>query len=216
MTAPEPKAKSRFLPRVRLASEHVQKQIWMAIAAVAVAAAIGSPWIINHQNRQMPVAIVLDGGGTFHVGPLETIGSTSDVLVEIVLQGCKGIFDRNRNGLENSELIRRLFMPSALTKLNNDVQWQKPDLEARDLRQQATIGEVTIVRESRGARFFRASGTINSAGHVRGSRISDTEPFVILISVLPNPNLSDRRRYPFLVADFRIDEPARPPGIYAD
>lgn len=216
MTGPEPTARSKFLPKARLASEHVQKQIWMAVAAVAVAAAIASPLVMNHQNRKMPLALVLDGSGTFHIGPLETIGSSSDVLVEIVLQACSGILDRNRNGIENSELVRRLFMPSAITKLNKDVEWQKADLEARDLRQQATVGEVTIMRESRGARFFRASGTISSAGQVRGSRISNTEPFVMLVSVLPNPNLSDRRRYPFLVADFRIDEPARPPGIYVE
>lgn len=211
---PESKQRNSFSPTKRFASEHTQKLVWQIIAIASLVFAVVTVLIFNAQNKNQPLALVLDGGGTFHVGPLEKLGDSNEVFVQIALQATQAIFDRNKFGLENPELVKSLFADRAVAKLNQDVSWQLPDLKARDIRQQASVSDVDVMREVQGVRFFRVAGTLTRAGQVRGSRISDTEPFAMIVSIVLNPRISERGQYPFKIADFRIDQPARPPEIY--
>jgi hypothetical protein len=200
-----------------LASNARQAQIAFGVAGLAlVFAALAPIYFLKNLQKQENI-IVLDGSGTMTIGPIEKLNAASPLFTQLVLQASKAMFERSKVGLENAELVQALLSKKGITKLNEDVRWQLPDLRAKDLRQHATIEKIDVVRDggAGNVRFYRLEGQINSAGMVNGSAISYTEPLIALISITPNPRLSDRARYPYLVADFRIDQPPRPSGIYA-
>jgi hypothetical protein len=209
---------TKFGPRKILASQAKQTQFAYILAALALCFAAISPHYFLHKLHQQENIIVLDGSGTMTIGPIERLNATSPLFTELVLQASKAMFERSKVGLENPELVTSLFTASAIAKLNDDVRWQLPDLQAKDLRQHATIEKINVIRDGGAgkARFYRLEGQINSAGMVGGSPISYTEPLIAILSIVPNSRIADRARYPFLVADFRIDQPPRPPGVYQE
>jgi len=209
---------TKFTPRMILSSHAAQMKLAYGIAALCLIIAAVSPWLLLKEMHSEENVMVLDGSGTIHVGPMERLSAGNKLFMEIAMQASQAMFERSKVGLESTEMVKALFSNNAIRKLNLDMQWQLPDIAAKDLREHATIEKITVVKDAGagGARFYRVQGFINSAGMVNGSALAYTKPFVLRISFVPNKKMSDLGRYPFIVSDFSIDQPSRPANLGAE
>ncbi len=154
---------------------------------------------------------VLGADGTIHIGALESLGNDSALFNEILVQATKALFDRSPVGLENMELVQRVFSNSAIQKINADVAWEMHFLKSRNIRSWALPSNIDFVkRDKSGGRIYQIKGQLTIAGNYKGTAIADSEQFTVIMQLERNPRYADQARYPFYVTDFYIAEPKRP------
>ena len=199
-----------FTPALRIASgqDKARRLYYVSLIALSLAAIFPTLYLIV--NREPDKVFVLDGDGTIHIGPLESLHPQSSIFQEVLIQVTKAMFDRTSVGIESPEMVKKLFSAKAIQALNKDVQWELPYLESRNVRQQVSIGEIVPIKNENGYRVYQVTGILNIAGIYKGTKVVDSDPFVVLIALTRNPRWEDKARYPFIVSDFLIRQPKRP------
>lgn len=192
-------------PISRLMSEHYQKLAYLFGILCLIFAVVAQ--IITIKNvRQESKVFAIDGAGTIHVGLLEDLKSNSPLFENIALTATQVVFQRSPVGLDLLELQPHLFSELAIKKLNTDVTDQLEDLKARNLHQKPEISQIISLAEKKGVRYLQVKGTIVGAGSFQGVPITEAHEFKIFFALEANKNLSDKKRYPYIIADFTIKE----------
>ena len=215
--AEQPAKTSSFSPgTILLAAEQKRKQVAYAVAMVSLAfCAFLLVWMVSLQGRETQI-MVLDRSSTIHIGPLERVNGNSEIFRDLALWATQVAFQRNPHGFDMAEYVPLFFRPNAVKALNENLKDQIPDIQARNLRQYPQISSYQVLNEgvTNGikSRFIRVDGNIIRAGFYQDLPIAESVPFTLVLAAVPNPNLSDQSKYPYMIEEFRIDLKTRSGG----
>lgn len=194
-----------FSRTAKFLTDNKQKKLAMIFAiGCLVFAVIAQMVTIACMSREAKV-FVLDGTHTLHIGPLQEIGN-SPLFKEIALVATQVIFQRSSVGLDLPELVPHLFSDPAAKTLMENIQASLPELKAKNLHQKPEVSQILSLFEKDGLRILKVQGNLISAGHFEGIPIMEAHQFKIKIGLTANPNLSEQKRYPFIVSGFNILE----------
>lgn len=197
-----------WTPRKMLAAEH--QRMWAAFF-VAISCLLAALWF-GYKKDQATQAVmqqtvfVIDGSGSVHYGPLESVANLNSPLYQnAALLATQATLQRSPVGLNLPEIATSLFNQKSFEKLKKDVEHQLPDIRARDLHQFPEISKIEALSDKKGTRLIRVEGMIVRSGVFGGVPISDQQKkFTIVFAFIPNPNLGQRQQSPLIVSDFRM------------
>lgn len=193
-------------PIHRFLAEHQQKK-WAIIFGIScLIFAIIAQILTIRALQQKSHIFVIDGAQNLHVGPLETINSNSPIFQTLALTATQVIFNRSPVGLDLPELKEHLFTEEAAKLLDQNLLENLETLKSKNLHQKAEIATIKTIAEQKGLRYLHVRGNILGAGNFEGMPIVETQTFQLNLVLKPNPKLSEQKMYPFLVADFYVQE----------
>lgn len=187
-------------------AEHKQKQIAFVFGIACLVFSIVAQ-VMTVKNMHRPEKVfVIDGTNTLHIGPLEILGQKSPLFTTIALVATQVILQRSPVGLDLAELMPHLFKEEAMKKLTQDVAKNLGELKAKDLHQKPEISQIKSLAEKDGNRILQVTGTLIGSGIFEGIPLLEAHKFKITFAIRQNQNLSENKLYPFIIADFKINE----------
>jgi len=200
------KIRSSFSPISHFMAEHQQKKIAFAFGiSCLVFTILAQVMTIKNMHREEKV-FVIDGSDTLHIGPLEIISQKSPIFTTIALVATQVVFQRSPVGLDLSELMPHLFKEEAMKKLRVDVSEKLGELKAKNLHQKPEISQIKSLAEKDGTRILQVTGNLIGSGVFEGIPLLEAHKFKVTFAINPNKNLSEKKLYPFVIADFKINE----------
>lgn len=200
------KTPSAFSPISHFLAEHEQKKIAFIFGVSCLIFAIIAQILTVKNMTKEEKVFVIDGTNTLHIGPLEILGDQSSIFTTIALTATQVIFQRSPVGLDLSELMTHLFKEEAIKKLNREIAEQIGELKAKNLHQKPEIAQIKFLAEKDGTRILQVTGNLIGLGSFEGNTLTEFHKFRITFAINPNKNLSENKLYPFIIADFNINE----------
>lgn len=187
-------------------SEHQQKKFAFIFGISCLIFAIIAQVLTIKVLRHEAHVFVIDGAQNLHIGPLETLNSGSPLFQILALTATQIVFNRSPVGLDLKELKDHLFTDEAAKLLDQDVLNNLEALRSKNLHQKAEVAMIKTIAEKNGTRYLHVRGNILGSGVFEGMPIVESQKFQINFALKPNPKLSDQKMYPYLVADYQIQE----------
>jgi hypothetical protein len=195
-----PSAVSRIL--VQRESLH----LWMIMGGiVSLMAALTFVFLTLRQERIQPRVFAVDGGGTIMVGPLEHLHLNSPIFQTTALWAAKAILERSPVGLNLPEVASGILEPNVRQRVLDEIKLEAEDFRQRRIHQHPEVSRIEALAEREDeSRIIRLQGQLIRAANFGGMDDSEVVPFVLVLSLRPNPRLGQRGQYPFVVADYLL------------
>lgn len=150
--------------------------------------------------------VVIDGAGNFHVGYSDFVSLDSPIFSQTAIIATQAALQVSKVGLNLDELAQEIFTKKAYERLVAQVESEKPELDAKNLHIKPEISLIEALAEKEGQRIIQVSGNLVVAGSYEDMPIAETIPFKCVYAIGPNPDLSEIRRFPYVINDFRINK----------
>lgn len=187
-------------------SEHQQKKIAFAFAIACLLFALVAQVVTVKNMHRSEKVFVIDGTNTLHIGPLEILSQKSPLFTTIALTATQVIFQRSPVGLDLLELMPHLFSEPAIKKLQDEIGEKLGELKVKNLHQKPEISKITSLAEKDDIRILQVTGNLVGSGVFEGIPLLEAHEFKVTFAIKPNKNLSENKLYPFIIADFKINE----------
>lgn len=201
---------STFAVIKHLASSERRKQLSYV---VAFASLIFTIVILSYNNYldsiRQPIWSI-DGAGTLHVGILEELDKDNSIFQRLGLDASLGAFERTPKGFRLPEYMDFYYSTDAKRKMQKHLDAQMIELKKKDMKQEANPEIVKFVKvvQHKGLKAYAIQALVNIERRYIVGRQLVTEPdqIVFFFYAIPNPKLSERRQFPFIVDDFVIEK----------
>lgn len=172
---------------------------WCLVALAAVGFCAVQPFLLIRAYRQRERVIVLDAGGTFHVGPLLGFEEAAKLHEQHALLACLALYQRNPAGPDFPELLEKLFLPEAATQAQAEIRGSAEEFAGKSLHQKPEIVKVTVLETRANQVLVQAEGQLVRTGVVNGQVFTEAPNFTARFTFARNPNLAANGRYPLAV-----------------
>lgn len=197
----DPKTKH---PALRHWDSHAkQNRILIACLGLVVVISVVSHVRMVEVVRAANRVVILDSTDTFYVSTLEAADLESPVFARTAVIATEVILNRTPAGLKMKELTG-ILTEGAYDRLQDEVQEQSREFKDKNMIWEPQVTEVQAEREQRGLRIYSVSGELVQIGAVDGQAFIDPVEFKLLLGMEANPNLGQRRQFPFKVASFNL------------
>ena len=115
------------------------------------------------------------------------------------------LFNRGPKGLDSQTRAERLFGKAAHQKIEEIIEAQAPEFDAKNLHQKIEIASVNLVKLQ--DRSVRATvyGQLIRTGHFDGQPINEASDVKLSLLLVRNPSVLDNGRFPSVVTKFDIE-----------
>jgi len=188
-----------FVDRDRLA------WFWFIVAGlILVGAAVDRFFLVQTFNQRERV-VVLDPSGTFHVAPLLKFEEAKDLHAEQTTMATVAFLERNPKGFDHDDLLKQMFLKSALAKAQAARAAEEPEFVAKQLHQKAEIGKITILQTRENFVLTQVTGQLIRTGIFQEKAFAEAVPFKLAFKFSRNPNMVQNGRFPTAVSDFKYE-----------
>jgi hypothetical protein len=210
-TQPLPPGDAPKMPRPRFNPTRlfVEKDrlawFWFLFAmAVLVAAAVDRFILIQSFNRSERV-VVVDPADTYYVSPILKFQDAKQLHVQQSELAASAFLNRNPDNFDNEDLLKEMFLKSALDKAEIERQSEAAEFKAKQLHQKVEIARIDILNTRDNVVLTQVNGQLIRAGIFDGRAFSESVPFRLRLKFLRNPNMLLNGRFPTAVSDFRYE-----------
>src|SRR6476660_8113783 len=123
----------------------VAARFWMFLAIIFAGAAIASPYLTVLATRAKEKVVILDPGGTLIYAPLLGFEEAGQLHAYHVRLACLAFLQRNPNGPDLSDLLKRLYLDPARTKAVALYQAQNAEFKEKQIHQKVEITKIDIL-----------------------------------------------------------------------
>jgi hypothetical protein len=180
--------------------------VWVcaAIAIVVPCACLYGVWKIIEAEKKPFRTIIIDPATNFIVGPAAGVDATP-LFEHTARFVALAALSRSAVGFDHDTLVSGLFYEETQQRIRDDLSRQLPNLQAQKLHQKVEIGKIETVQAVEDVRKTQISGQLVRAGKdANGYAVSQAEPFLLIVVLVPNPKFGDRGTYPYVVRDYRL------------
>ncbi|MDE3099484.1 MAG: hypothetical protein KGJ88_08410 [Verrucomicrobiota bacterium] len=198
-------ARPRFNPTRLFVEKDRLAWFWFLFAmTVLVLAAVDRLALIHSFNRSERV-VVVDPSDTYYVSPVLKFQDAKQLHVQQSELATAAFLERNPDGFDNADLLKQLFLKSALDKAQ--IQWESEAdrFKANQLHQKAEIGRIDILNKGKNVVLTQVTGQLIRAGIFDGRAFSQSLRFRLQLKFLRNSNMLLNGRFPTAVSDFRYE-----------
>jgi len=188
-----------FVDRNRLAL------FWFLIAMIAVFTAIVQPLILIERFKAREQVIIVDPAGTYYVSPLLEFEEATDLHVAQGTLAAKALLQSNPTGFDDEEILKRLFLPSAVKKAKQFWQEYQMEFEAKQIHQKAEIAQLNILETRGDFTLIEVKGQLIRTGAFQEKPFVESMQFRLALKMKRNPDMTTNNRFPTAVTDFKYE-----------
>ena len=178
---------------------------WFAFTvAVLLLSAIDRYHIIS-QFKLRERVVIIDPAGTYYLSPLLQFSEAKDLHVQQAELATMAFLERNPRDFDNADLLKLLFLKSALGKAQDERIKESVEFRAKQLHQKAEIGRIEILATRENEVLAAVTGQIIRSGIFQDKAFTEAFPFTLRLRLLRNPNMSLNGRFPTAVGDFKYE-----------
>jgi len=201
ITAPAANALARSRMTVRL--------LWLAVVILVVGHMIVPIAIVNVLSRPEKVAL-LDGTESVIIANLMPPDQADDIQDAIAYAAGKALLDRNPQGFDAPESMRRLFSPDLVKKIETEFEKQEKDqYEKKQLHQKLEVARTD--RQKLGGDMVVATifGQVLTTADLGEESVTEPAWVKLNLKMARNQFLGRNKRFPYMVVDFWFAKPEK-------
>ena len=172
--------------------------------AVLLLSAIDRYHIVS-QFKQRERVVIIDPAGTYYLSPLLQFSEAKDLHVQQAELATMAFLERNPRDFDNPDLLRLLFLKSALGKAQDEKIKESVEFRAKQLHQKAEIGQIDILATRDNEVLASVTGQIIRSGIFQDRAFTEAFPFTLRLRLIRNPNMALNGRFPTAVGDFKYE-----------
>ena len=197
--------RKRFDPTQLFAQRDRLPWFWFFVAvAVSVAAALDRYHIIN-QFKQRERVVIIDPAGTYYLSPLLAFDEAKELHVQQATLATLAFLERNPKDFDHPELLRQLFLKSALQKAQDHRTREAVEFRAKQLHQKPEIAKIDILATRENEVLATVTGQVIRTGIFQEKAFTEAFTFKLSLRLLRNPNMAANGRFPTAVGDFKYE-----------
>jgi hypothetical protein len=201
-TKPTPR---RFDPTRLLVQRDRLPWFWFFFTvAVLLLSAIDRYHIIS-QFKQRERVVIIDPAGTYYLSPLLQFSEARDLHIQQAELATMAFLERNPRDFDNADLLKLLFLKSALGKAQNERLQEAVEFRAKQLHQKAEIARIDILATRDNEVLAAVTGQIIRSGIFQDKAFTEAFPFTLRLRLIRNPNMALNGRFPTAVGDFKYE-----------
>jgi hypothetical protein len=201
-TKPTPR---RFDPTRLLVQRDRLPWFWFFFTvAVLLLSAIDRYHIIS-QFKQRERVVIIDPAGTYYLSPLLQFSEAKDLHIQQAELATMAFLERNPRDFDNADLLKLLFLKSALGKAQNERLQEAVEFRAKQLHQKAEIARIDILATRDNEVLAAVTGQIIRSGIFQDKAFTEAFPFTLRLRLIRNPNMALNGRFPTAVGDFKYE-----------
>lgn len=204
-TVPAGVARKKFDPTQLFAQRHRLPWFWFFVAvAVSVLAAFDRHQIIN-QFKQRERVVIIDPAQTYYVRPLLQFSEAKDLHAQQAELATVSFLQRNPKDFDHPELLRQMFLKSALGKAQDHRTREAVEFRAKQLHQKPEIGKIDILNTREDEVLVAVYGQVIRTGIFQEKVFNEAFNFKLSLRFIRNPNMAANGRFPTAVGDFKYE-----------
>ena len=158
---------------------------------------------IIEQFKQRERVVIIDPTQTHYISPLLQFAETKDLHVQQAELATITLLDRNPKDFDHRELLRQMFLKSALQKAQDHRTREAEEFRAKQLRQKPEITKIDILATRENEVLATVSGQVIRTGIIQEKEFTEAFNFKLSLRLLHNPNMAANGRFPTAVGDFK-------------
>ena len=172
--------------------------------AVLLLSAIDRYHIVS-QFKQRERVVIIDPAGTYYLSPLLQFSEAKELHVQQAELATMAFLERNPRDFDNPDLLKLLFLKSALGKAQDEKIKESVEFRAKQLHQKAEIGQIDILATRDNEVLASVTGQIIRSGIFQDKAFTEAFPFTLRLRLIRNPNMALNGRFPTAVGDFKYE-----------
>ncbi len=198
-------ARKAFDPTQLFAQRDRLPWFWFFVAvAVSVVAAFDRHHIIN-QFKQRERVVIIDPAQTYYVSPLLQFSEAKDLHAQQAELATVTFLQRNPKDFDHPELLRQMFLKSALGKAQDHRTREAVEFRAKQLHQKPEISKIDILYTREDEVLVAVYGQVIRTGIFQEKVFNEAFNFKLSLRFIRNPNLAANGRFPTAVGDFKYE-----------
>ena len=198
-------ARKKFDPTQLFAQRDRLPWFWFFVAvAVSVLAALDRYHIIN-QFKQRERVVIIDPAQTYYVSPLLQFAEAKDLHAQQAELATITLLERNPKDFDHPELLRQLFLKSAVQKAQDHRTREAVEFRAKQLHQKPEIAKIDILATRENEVLATVTGQVIRTGIFQEKAFTEAFTFKLSLRLLRNPNMAANGRFPTAVGDFKYE-----------
>jgi hypothetical protein len=160
---------------------------------------------IVSQFKQRERVVIIDPAGTYYLSPLLQFSEAKDLHVQQAELATMAFLERNPRDFDNPDLLKLMFLKSALGKAQDEKVKESVEFRAKQLHQKAEIGQIDILATRDNEVLAAVTGQIIRSGIFQDKAFTEAFPFTLRLRLIRNPNMALNGRFPTAVGDFKYE-----------
>jgi hypothetical protein len=198
-------ARRAFDPTQLFAQRDRLPWFWFFVAvAVSVLAAFDRYHIIN-QFKQRERVVIIDPAQTYYLSPLLQFSEAKDLHAQQAELATIVFLQRNPKDFDNPDLLRQMFLKSALEKAREHRSREAVEFRAKQLHQKPEIAKIDILATRENEVLVAVYGQVIRTGIFQEKVFNEAFNFKLSLRFIRNPNMAANGRFPTAVGDFKYE-----------
>ena len=199
------RARKAFDPTQLFAQRDRLPWFWFFVTVVvSVLAALDRYHIIN-QFKQRERVVIIDPAQTYYISPLLHFAEAKDLHVQQAELAAVTLLERNPKDFDHPDLLRQLFLKSALQKAQDHLSRESVEFRSKQLHQKPEIARIDILATREDEVLATVSGQVIRTGIFQEKAFNEAFNFKLSLRLLRNPNMAANGRFPTAVGDFKYE-----------
>jgi hypothetical protein len=198
-------ARKRFDPTQLFAQRDRLPWFWFFVAVAVTALAAFDRYHLIGQFKQRERVVIIDPAGTYYLSPLLQFSEAKDLHIQQAELATMAFLERNPKDFDNPDLLKLLFLKSALGKAQDERVKEMVEFRAKQLHQKAEIARIDILATRENEVLAAVTGQIIRSGIFQEKAFTEAFPFTLRLRLIRNPNMSLNGRFPTAVGDFKYE-----------
>lgn len=195
---------SPFGPGKRFLAERQVVVISIAVAIISLLLALNYSVRTSEASKQKAWVVLLDDSGSYTIAPAVSDDPKARIFQDISVQVAELSLRRNPSGLSFPEFAAKIFDGFATDVLAAQLRQEADERVRRNLFDLAEIERVEKIDENTRELAYRVVGKIVRSGALEGIAIREVGQFRMFVLLAPQPQLSERGRYPFVCTNWAV------------
>jgi hypothetical protein len=178
---------------------------WFFVAvAVTVFAALDRYHLIG-QFKQRERVVIIDPAQTYYISPLLQFSEAKDLHAQQAELAAITFLERNPKDFDHPDLLRQMFLKSALQKAQDHRTREAVEFRAKQLHQKPEIAKIDILATRENEVLVAVFGQVIRTGIFQEKVFTEAFNFKLSLRLLRNPNMAANGRFPTAVGDFKYE-----------
>lgn len=178
---------------------------WFVVAMLAVGCALVTPFFLVQKFKERERIVVIDPAHTYYVSSLLSFEEAKELHAQQTTLATTAFLERNPNGFDSPELLKRLFLKFANDKAFSQQASEAAEFKAKQLHQKAEVGQINILQTRENFVLTQVTGQLIRTGIFQEKAFSEAIPFKLAFKMRRNPDMTQNGRFPTAVSDFKYE-----------
>jgi hypothetical protein len=196
-----PQARRFDLSRLLMQRDRLPWFWFFFMVAVLLLSAFDRFRIVS-QFKQRERVVIVDPSGTYYVSPLLQFQEAKDLHVQQATLATTAFLQRNPKDFDNPDLLRLLFLKSALAKAQDQRTTEAVEFRAKQLHQKAEISRIDILGTRENEILASVTGQVIRVGVFQDKPFTEALPFTLRLRLV---RMAANGRFPTAVGDFKYE-----------